>query len=505
MPRVRRSLLVALDAPLADVESALAVLPDGVTATARDSKETVQVELTAINDTFVPYFHWFYAPIIRATLRRRLRFGVGVIHAHLAGDPLPTEPKPPPLMPRVPYSTEQITVLATCACAAALVTLGGSLYGQNGDAIAKTFDISNSQLGLGLAVTRLGVMVALVAAASADRLGRRRLILLCFGVVAVANAFAAVAPSYQFFVATQVLARACTTATLVVAGIAVVEEAPERARAQSVSLLALGGGAGFAISVVLLPLADLGRNGWRLAFLCSAATVVLLPSLARNLKETTRFEALERRHARTGRFAELFDARYRSRFLLLALVAFLTSVFSAPSAQLTNRFLIDEHGFSNTTIAIFRTVTNGLPGLVGIVLAGYLAEQRGRRPVLAIALALSTLFEIVVYLAGGPIIWVASTFAIITAASAGIALGTLDGELFPTEVRGTSNGVLLLAGVAGAITGLLVASNLDDNLGGLGPAIALCGIGPIIAAVAVVPWLPETRDRTLDNVSPSEV
>lgn len=123
----------------------------------------------------------------------------------------------------------------------------------------------------------------------------------------------------------------------------------------------------------------------------------------------------------------------------------------------------------------------------------------------AIALALSTLFELVVYLAGGPIIWVASTFAIITAASAGIALGTLDGELFPTEVRGTSNGVLLLAGVAGAITGLLVASNLDDTLGGLGPAIAVCGIGPIIAAVLVIPWLPETRDRTLDNVSPSEV
>ena len=51
-----------------------------------------------------------------------------------------------------------------------------------------------------------------------------------------------------------------------------------------------------------------------------------------------------------------------------------------------NKYLTDVHGFSNTDIAVFRTVTTGIPGLVGLVLGGRLAEARGRRPVAAVAL-----------------------------------------------------------------------------------------------------------------------
>ena len=59
--------------------------------------------------------------------------------------------------------------------------------------------------------------------------------------------------------------------------------------------------------------------------------------------------------------------------------------------------------------------------------------------------------------------------------------------------------------VAGSAAGLLLATNLEDAVGGLGNAIALCGIAPLLAATLVVPWLPEPAARTLDDVSPSEV
>ena len=50
-----------------------------------------------------------------------------------------------------------------------------------------------------------------------------------------------------------------------------------------------------------------------------------------------------------------------------------------------------------------------------------------------------------------------------------------------------------------------LATNLDDVVGGLGPAIAICGVAPLLAAAFVMPWLPEPADRELDDVSPSEV
>ena len=91
-------------------------------------------------------------------------------------------------------------------------------------------------------------------------------------------------------------------------------------------------------------------------------------------------------------------------------------------------------------------------------------------------------------------LWITPVIAIVAAACAGLALGTLDAELFPTEVRGTSSGFLLVSAVAGSAVGLVLATQLKDVVGGLGPAIALCGIASLIAAIFVVPRLPETAD-----------
>jgi hypothetical protein len=63
----------------------------------------------------------------------------------------------------------------------------------------------------------------------------------------------------------------------------------------------------------------------------------------------------------------------------------------------------------------------------------------------------------------------------------------------------------MVCGVSGSVVGLLVATQLEDVVGGLGPAIAICGLAPLVAAFFVVPRLPETRARHLDEISPSEV
>jgi MFS family permease len=206
-----------------------------------------------------------------------------------------------------------------------------------------------------------------------------------------------------------------------------------------------------------------------------------------------------------GRVAEVFDRRYGGRFVLLGATAFLTNVFAAPSSQLANRYLTGAHDFSNSEVALFRGVTAGLPGVLGILVAGRLAESRGRRPVAVVGLLVASAFQITFFLGDGVALWLAPSVAIIAAACAGVAVGAVNTELFPTEVRGTSNGFLLVCGVAGAALGLLLATQLKDVVGGLGVGIAICGIAPIVAASVLVPRLPETRARRLDEVSPSEV
>ena len=109
------------------------------------------------------------------------------------------------------------------------------------------------------------------------------------------------------------------------------------------------------------------------------------------------------------------------------------------------------------------------------------------------------------FLGQGAVLWAFMTIAIVAAAPAALSVGTMDAEMFPTEVRGTSNAMLLIAYVLGSVVGLVLAGQLSDSLGGIGNAVALCGIAPLVAAIFLVPRLPESGGHKLDDVSPSEV
>jgi MFS family permease len=511
MPHVQRRARIELDAPAAAVERALETVRLDAAADGREFSSTVadagprtEVEITVTFDQRVPYFHWFFAPVIRRTVRKQLSYLVAATEARVADEPPPTPPKLPFLLGQGAFDDDAVRLLAVAGAIGALASFGAALFGQNADSVARSFGASNADLGVSLAITRIGVLLALVTTALADRQGRRRLLAITFAGVCAFNAVTAIAPNLFVFTGAQLLVRAFVNSTIVVAGIAVVEEAPENARAFAATTFALASGAGYALSVILLPLSDIGPESWRIAFAVSGATVLFLPRLLRRLPETRRYVALAAGPTVRGRFREVFDRAYGRRFVLLAAAAFLASVFSAPSAQLTNRFLSDERGFSNSGISVFQAVTSGIPGLLGLVIGGRLAERKGRKPVAAIGLAVGALAQMVFFLVGGVSLWVASAVAIVFAGGATVALGTLDAELFPTEVRGTGNALLLVCGVAGSVVGLLLAGLLSDEVGGLGPAIAICGVAPLVAAVLIVPRLPEAAHRDLDDVSPSE-
>lgn len=469
---------------------------------APDGDETI-VSVAAVGSIDLPYFSWFFRPLVRVARRRRVGHAVASIRAALDDRPLPAEPKPVLGLPHVPFSPEQATLLATASAATAVVSFASALFGQFDGPIGDTFHVPNSTMALALALTRLGALPALVVTALADRRGRRRSILM--GVIgsAIVCVASGASPWFWFLTFFQVFQRGLIIATATVAGIAVIEEAPEGARAYAASMLALAGGFGFSVSVVVLPLADLGSWGWRIPFALGGLSLLLVRGIARNLAETTRYhEVAARADVVRGRVRELADRHYKRRFVLLAAVAFLTSMFSAPSSQFMNKYLLDVRGFSNTGIALFRTVTTAVPGLVGLLLGGRLAEARGRRPVAAIALAVATATQMVFFVFGGALIWFMSAASILTASAGGIALGTLDAELFPTEVRSTSNALLTIVGVAGSGTGFLMVGALNDPIG-LGRAIALTGIGALAAAAFVVPLLPESVAMRLDDVSPT--
>lgn len=451
----------------------------------------------------VPYFRWFVGPILRSAAKRALRWVERALRAAEAGEPLPPPPKRPSLAPPTAFSAPQAILLATVCALTAAATYGSSLLSQNVDYVGRSFGASDRALGTALAISRAGVLIALVSSAMADRRGRRMLMLVSFAGVCLANGVAAAAPNLAVFTVGQTLMRGFANTTLIVAGIAAIEEAPDGARAYSLALLGLAGGFGYAFGVVLLPVSDLAREAWRISFALSAATILLLPSFARQLAETQRYAGLAARDTKRGRLGEVFDPSYGGRFGVLVVCSFLFSIFSAPASQFTNRYLADSRGFSGLDITVFRAITQGFPGVAGVVIGGRLAETRGRRPVAATALFLGTLAQMVFFLYGSAALWLSSSAAIVLGGIAAPALGAFNGEMFPTEIRGTANAFLLVAGVAGSAVGLVLSGSLSGRIG-LGSALALTGVASLLASLFVL-RLPETAARSLDEVSPSEV
>jgi len=526
MRHVRRRMLVTLDVPDTDVRSALAStlgatavdggalriptlhVPEGhidVLVTTDDPPGRTRVEVEGNSSFAVPFFGWSLRPLVRAQLRRAVRHTAESVRAAALGEPLPRPPAPVLGLPPVAFDRRQSTLLATASAATAVAMFGGALYGQFADFIARSFGASDATLGVALAFTRMGILVSLFATALSDRIGRRKLVLFGLAGVCITNALAATAPSLAVFTTLQVLNRGFINTTAVVAAIAAIEEAPEGARAFAAAMLGLAGGFGYAFAVIALPLGDLSAESWRFAFVLSGISIIFLPRIARNLVEGARFRALLLSDVARGRAREVFSHMYGRRFLLLGLIAFLTNIFNSPSAQLMNRYLADVRGFSGLDITVFRGVTSALPGIFGILLAGRITETYGRRRVAAAAMFVATGTQMVFFLERGPTIWVAATISVVASAAAGLALATLATELFPTEVRGTSNALLLMVAVAGSATGLVIAGAISDPVGGLGVAIALCGIGSLLAAVLLVPLLPESRARLLDEISPPQI
>src|ERR1700737_416372 len=215
MPHVPRSVIVTVEASPTEVEEVAretlglrrdhdgtltGSLPDWTDPNARvrveiEPEDTgrTRVSIEIEGTPHVPYFQWFFGPLLRRGERRTLQHRAELLAAETEGRPEPPPPKRSPLLPPVPFPARATALLATVAAIAALANFGGALFGQTADSVTKTFGESNRGLGLALAVSRGGVLVSLVATALADRHGRRRLLLICFAGVGVTNAFLAAA------------------------------------------------------------------------------------------------------------------------------------------------------------------------------------------------------------------------------------------------------------------------------------------------------------------------
>lgn len=422
-----------------------------------------------------------FGPLFAWPIRRALR------HPRPTGVPSPWWAPPDQL------SERQARTLALLAMASMSATFANTLFTQTANFAADSFGVGNFGQGIGGAVVRLGVFIALPFALLADRLGRRRTIVMLAWLTPLFCALGALAPSFGMLVASQAVGRPLGLALSLLAVVAAAEDMPRNSRAYALSVLAMAAGLGAGVAVAALTLADLGDDGWRLVYVLSLIWLPVAVVLLRHLLETRRFETVHRIGAPlNGR-----------RLALVASVALTANLFVAPASFFQNRYLDDVRGYTGGGITMF-TLATGTPASLGLVLGGRLADVVGRRRLIAICTPVSTACLVAGFMTDGAVMWAMALFGGFTAAMAYPAYAVYRTELFPTGNRGFANGLVTATALLSGSIGILAVGWMRDQGAAFGELILLMSIGQLVAAWLAYRHYPETAHLELEQLNPED-
>jgi MFS family permease len=435
------------------------------------------------------------------------------------GPPPPADGAPTPPGRRIRlHGWRHPAILAVAAAAigsgfaqfAATAALGdiADAFGEataGGDSVVAQVGLSGTTLGIGLAIIRLASLGSLPLSALADRYGRRRVLLRCLAIGLALTALAALSPGYWWFVALFALARPLLSATNALAGVVAAEETEARDRAKAIALATAGYGIGAGLTALVRGVAG-DRLGFRGLFALALVLLAATPLLARRMEEPDRYQRL--RAAADPELAAVrpamlrrVRAELRPRLRLLAVLAFAIAFVTGPANTFLFVYAENALGMSRSATATM-FLAAGPVGLLGLLIGRWASDALGRRVTAGGTQAAVALAGMLTYSGTRPAVAAGYLLGILAASAYGPAYGALAAELFPTSVRATAAGWLFgVAGVVGAVAGLVAFGLLADALASFGAAAVLV-MAPVVAASLLFARLPETRGLELEQSAP---
>ncbi|MGA8642961.1 MFS transporter [Candidatus Binatus sp.] len=382
--------------------------------------------------------------------------------------------------------------------------------------IARTFHLGNPAIGLMATVVRFGGMLSFFVVILADRYGRKPIIsatVLCYTVLTLFTALSVGVRSFTIF---QSLAQIFLAAEFGVAVTMISEEFPDRRRGRAIAALHMVAFLGVLAAALTYAIMAESRWGWRGMYMLGIAPLMMVFFLRRGLRETARFNALERDRLAAGRqrpefWLQIrktltpFAGPYRSRLLIMSALWNSIGLIGGPMVTFFPLFAKRDHHWKSHQVSTAIILAYAM-GTIGSMLSGYLMDRLGRKFTTSFFYALSGAAMYVLFtsdtFSGILLGEVVTMFAYQAARTATSALST---ELFPTAIRAT--GYNLCVQVIGQICWMLspvVIGLLSGPLGGLGKAASIFAAGPVIGIAIIWSLIPETRGKTLEELSPNE-
>ena len=373
--------------------------------------------------------------------------------------------------------------------------------------IQRGLSIPEDEVASLFALLRFGTLFSLVLAVSADRVGRRRLLIVSVAGCALCNLATAFAQSGLALAWLQLGARLFMGGQILLAGVVVSEELSADNRGWGLGLLTAVSGLGGALTLLAYAFVDRLPYGWRSLFVLGSFGLLCVPWLWRSLQETRRFSNHQgHQDARSpGRdpWQPMRDIFRLHGWRLAALVGVVgpVTVILEPGSVFVSKHLQDDLGYSPAEVGLL-VAACGIATPLGNMLSGTISDRFGRRPV-TIFMSLLLSVAVALFYNGTGTIALAAGLALLFMSIGGLMVlhTALATELFPTALRSTAAGVRESVGTVGASLGLWILSLLFAATGSHPLSITwillLTPISPLVLL-----FIPETARRELEEIAP---
>jgi sugar porter (SP) family MFS transporter len=425
--------------------------------------------------------------------------------------------------------------------------LGGILYGFDMGVIAaalvfvrESFALSTRMQEVVVSIVLVGAMSgALAGGAIADRIGRRATLLWGGAFFLVGSLLAPLSPNVATLIAARALLGVAIGFTSVTAPVYVSELAPPQSRGMLIGLYQFALTAGIA-------LADLsgywlaGQHAWRLMFGLGAAPAALFLLLVLTLPESPRWLFAQNRNAEATsvlssytdegtarllideirsalaiplerRWSELWSPAVRASLLIAVGFTVLQQVTGINTIIYYGPQIFALAGITSNRNAIFATLLVAVTNMMATIVALFLVDRVGRKPLLYVGvsgmtaslLLLAYSFHSPGAFSAGPGV-VATVCLIVYIACFAFSMGPiawiLASEVFPLRVRGRG---IAAATLGSGASNFVVSLTFLSLIKGAGNSVTFL----IYAAFCVVTLLfvrfivPETKGRELETIS----